>query len=69
MDNVDSRTRERIVAVARRLNYSVSPAASRLATGRTGTIGIVTPFVGRWYFTEVFAGIEAAAQGLTTWTC
>jgi len=58
MDNVDLRTRERIVALARELNYTVSPAASRLATGRTGTIGIVTPFVGRWYFTEVFAGVE-----------
>lgn len=58
MDIVDSRTRERIVAVARSMNYAISPAASRLATGRTGTIGIVTPFIGRWYFTEVFAGIE-----------
>jgi DNA-binding LacI/PurR family transcriptional regulator len=58
MDNVDLRTRERIVALAGELNYAVSPAASRLATGRTGTIGIVTPFIGRWYFTEVFAGVE-----------
>ncbi|SHH33453.1 transcriptional regulator, LacI family [Jatrophihabitans endophyticus] len=60
MDNVDTRTREHVLAVARRLDYSVSPSASRLATGRSGTIGIVTPFVGRWYFTELFAGIEAA---------
>lgn len=55
---VEPRTRDHIVAVARQLNYSVSLPASRLATGRTGTIGIVTPFVGRWYFTEVFAGID-----------
>lgn len=61
-DNVDQRTREHIVEVARALNYSVSPAASRLATGRTGTIGIVTPYVGRWYFTEVFAGIEGGLK-------
>jgi DNA-binding LacI/PurR family transcriptional regulator len=58
LGNVDERTRDRIVAIARELNYSVSPTASRLASGRTGTIGIVTPYVGRWYFTEVFAGIE-----------
>lgn len=55
---VDPRTRDHIVAIARQLDYSVSLPASRLATGRTGTIGIVTPFVGRWYFTEVFAGID-----------
>jgi DNA-binding LacI/PurR family transcriptional regulator len=58
LEMVEPRTREHIVAVARRLDYSVSLPASRLATGRTGTIGIVTPFVGRWYFTEVFAGID-----------
>ncbi|MEO6886615.1 MAG: LacI family DNA-binding transcriptional regulator [Jatrophihabitantaceae bacterium] len=57
-DNVDERTRDRILAVAKTLHYSVSPVASRLASGRTGTIGIVTPYVGGWYFTEVFAGIE-----------
>jgi LacI family repressor for deo operon, udp, cdd, tsx, nupC, and nupG len=56
--NVDARTRDRIVAIARKMNYSVSPAASRLATGRTGTIGIITPFVGSWYFGEMFAGVE-----------
>ena len=58
LDNVDEQTRERVVELARSMNYAVSPAASRLATGRTGTIGIVTPYVGRWYFTEVFAGVE-----------
>ena len=58
LENVDLQTRARILAVARDLDYAVSPAASRLATGRTGAIGIVTPFVGRWYFTEVFAGVE-----------
>ncbi len=58
LDNVDAATRDHVVRIARELDFSVSPAASRLATGRTGTIGIVTPFVGRWYFTELFAGIE-----------
>lgn len=58
LQNVDPLTRDRIVAIAREMDFAVSPTASRLATGRTGTIGIVTPFVGRWYFTEVFAGIE-----------
>jgi LacI family repressor for deo operon, udp, cdd, tsx, nupC, and nupG len=58
LSNVDSGTRDRIVAIAREMNFSVSPAASRLASGRTGTIGIITPFVGSWYFSEMFAGVE-----------
>ncbi|MGX7677274.1 LacI family DNA-binding transcriptional regulator [Jatrophihabitans sp. DSM 45814] len=62
LSNVDAGTRDRIVAIAREMNFSVSPAASRLATGRTGTIGIVTQFVGSWYFSEVFAGIEEALK-------
>ena len=59
LDNVDPRTRDRIVAIAREMKFSVSPSASRLATGKAGAVGIVTPYVGRWYFTEVFAGLEA----------
>src|SRR5579859_2522528 len=59
MGNVDPRTRSRIVAIAQEMKFSISPTASRLATGRTGVIGIVTPYIGRWYFTEVFAGLEA----------
>ena len=59
LENVDPRTRDRIVAIAREMKFSVSPAASRLATGKAGAVGIVTPYVGRWYFTEVFSGLEA----------
>jgi LacI family repressor for deo operon, udp, cdd, tsx, nupC, and nupG len=58
-ENVDPATRDRIVRIAREMKFSVSPTASRLASGRTGTIAIVTPYVGGWYFTEVFAGLES----------
>jgi DNA-binding LacI/PurR family transcriptional regulator len=57
--NVDPRTRSRIIAIAQEMKFSISPTASRLASGRTGVVGIVTPYIGRWYFTEVFAGLEA----------
>src|SRR4051812_49547117 len=59
LDNVDPATRDRVVRIARELKFSVSPSASRLATGRTGSIGIVTPFIGGGDFTELFAGLEA----------
>ena len=58
LSNVDAATRDRIVEIARAMDFSVSPAASRLATGRTGTVGIVAEFVGSWYFSEIFAGVE-----------
>jgi DNA-binding LacI/PurR family transcriptional regulator len=58
LENVDPKTRERVVAIARGMNFALSPVASRLASGRTGSIGIVTPYIARWYFTEVFAGVE-----------
>ena len=45
LENVDPATRDRIVSIAREMQFSVSPVASRLATGRAGTIGIVTPFI------------------------
>ena len=62
LDNVDPATRDRIVRIAREMRFSISPTASRLARGRTGSIAIVTPFIGGWYFTEVFAGLEAGLQ-------
>ena len=50
--NVDPVTREHVRRVADRLDYVISPAASRLASGRAGSIAIITPFVSRWYLSE-----------------
>lgn len=53
--NVSAATRERVLAAAQQLDYTVSPHASGLASGRTGTVGIVVPFVNRWFFSNVVA--------------
>jgi DNA-binding LacI/PurR family transcriptional regulator len=45
-----------VLEAARELSYSASPQASGLASGRTRTIGIVVPFVTRWFFVNVVAG-------------
>jgi LacI family repressor for deo operon, udp, cdd, tsx, nupC, and nupG len=50
LPNVDPVTRERVRQVAERLDYVVSPAASRLASGRAGSIAVITPYISRWYF-------------------
>ena len=35
-----------------------SPSASRLASGRTRTIGVVTPYIRRWFFAHLIDGIQ-----------
>jgi len=58
LPNVSSRTRQRVQDAARALDYVVSPSASSLATGRTSTVGVIVPFVGRWFFGQVISGAE-----------
>ena len=62
LPNVDPVTRAKVHAVAERLDYVVSPAASRLASGRAGSIAVITPFVARWYFATVLSGVERVLQ-------
>ena len=57
--NVAPSTRERVEAAARRLNYRVDPAASRLARGRSSTVAMVVAVLDSWYFSSVMAGAEA----------
>ena len=52
-------TRDRVLAAARELNYVASPFAARLASGRTFTVGVVVPFVDRWFFAAVLGAVEA----------
>jgi DNA-binding LacI/PurR family transcriptional regulator len=62
LPNVDQVTRERVKAVAAGLDYVISPSASRLASGRTGSIAVITPYIARWFFSEVIAGVESVMQ-------
>jgi len=56
--NVSDDTRARVLRAASDLSYVPSPAASRLASGRTSTVGVIVQFVARWFFTEVVRGAE-----------
>lgn len=62
LPNVDDSTRARVQRVAASLDYVISPSASRLASGRTGSIAVVTPFVARWFFATIMSGIETVMQ-------
>jgi len=53
-------TRQRVQAVARQLDYVVSPEAVRLAGGATRRVALVVPHVERWYFGAIIGGLEHA---------
>jgi LacI family repressor for deo operon, udp, cdd, tsx, nupC, and nupG len=62
LPNVDAGTRERIQRIATELDYVISPSASRLASGRNGSIAVITPYIARWYFSTVLSGVESVLQ-------
>lgn len=62
LPNVSESTRRRVHAEAARLGYVPTPSASSLATGRTRTIGLLTPWVSRWFFANVIEGAERALR-------
>ena len=57
---VSERTRKRVLDAAASLGYVPSTSAVSLATGRTQTVGVVMPYVNRWFFAEVLEGIQHA---------
>jgi LacI family transcriptional regulator len=61
---VNSETRERILAIAREMDYSPSVIARGLVGSRSYTIGLILPDITNPYFPAVAAGIEARAQEL-----
>lgn len=62
LPNVSPDTRERVLAAARELDYVASPSASRLASGQTRSVGVVMPYIGRYYFSQVLSGAEAVLR-------
>ena len=62
LPDVATATRDRVLAAAAELDYVASPFAARLASGRTATVGLVVPFVNRWFFAEVIHTVETALR-------
>jgi DNA-binding LacI/PurR family transcriptional regulator len=60
---VADQTRMRVEAAAAQIGYIASPDAASLVTGRTKNVGVIIPFVNRWFFGEVLEGIERALLG------
>ena len=56
---VSERTRLKIQQLSEQLGYVVSPEASKLAGGRTGRVGLITPMINEWFYSAVIAGVAA----------
>jgi LacI family transcriptional regulator, repressor for deo operon, udp, cdd, tsx, nupC, and nupG len=62
MPNVSQTTRARVLRSAAELQYTASPLASGLVTGRVRSVGVVLPYASQWFFAEVIGGIEEALR-------
>jgi LacI family transcriptional regulator, repressor for deo operon, udp, cdd, tsx, nupC, and nupG len=58
LPDVATATRARVLDAAAELDYIASPFAARLASGRSATVGVVVPFINRWFFAEVIDTVE-----------
>jgi DNA-binding LacI/PurR family transcriptional regulator len=58
LPRVSEATRDRVLHAAAELDYVASPSAAGLAGGRTRAVGVVVPFVSRWFFASVVQGAE-----------
>ena len=59
LPRVSDSTRDRVLRAAADLDYVASPSAAGLASGQTRAVGVVVPFVSRWFFATVVQGAEA----------
>jgi DNA-binding LacI/PurR family transcriptional regulator len=57
--NVSPKSRQLAQAAAKELGFVPSYHASSLASGRNHNVGLVVPFVHRWYFSSVLEGVSA----------
>ncbi len=62
LDRVSADTRARVLRVAQELDYVASPTATSLASGRTQVVGVVAPFLSRWFFASIVSAIEKALR-------
>ncbi|WP_394554335.1 LacI family DNA-binding transcriptional regulator [Agromyces sp. MMS24-JH15] len=58
--HVSPASKAKVEDAAARLGYVVSSSASSLASGRTRNVGVVIPFLNRWFFSSVLEGAQRA---------
>jgi LacI family repressor for deo operon, udp, cdd, tsx, nupC, and nupG len=68
LPGVSVTTRATVEKAAEALGYVASPSAAALTTGRTSAIGVMAPWISRWFFSAVIEGAQevVAEQGYHT---
>lgn len=59
--DVNQETREKVLQLAKELDYKPNFGAASLAGGGTRNIGVVLPFIANYYFSMVITGIQEVA--------
>ena len=62
--SVSAKTRERVLAIAKRLHYQPHAHAQRLASRKANTFSTIIPFFTNYFFIEVLQGVQDKAQEL-----
>jgi LacI family transcriptional regulator len=62
--SVSPGTREKVLALAKRLNYHPHASAQRLASQKTNTVSTIIPFFTNYFFIQVLQGIQDKALEL-----
>lgn len=63
LHHVNERTREKIVEAAQHFDYPIRPDLLPRTVGvRRNTIGVIAPYLSRWYFSQAVAGAEQALR-------
>ncbi len=60
--DISKETKEKVVALAKELNYQPNPHASSLRKHKSKTIAVIIPEIANNYFTLAINGIETVAQ-------
>jgi len=58
LPGVSATTRVAVEQAAAQLGYFPSPSAAALTTGKTNAIGVIAPWVSRWFFSAVIEGAQ-----------
>ena len=59
LPSVAPETRTKVIEVAAEFDYELHPQASRLASGRTSTVGVAAPLLGTWFPSRALGGINS----------
>ena len=58
LQHVNDATRSKIIAAATKLGYPLTPSRGFSSIRRTNSVGVVAPYISRWYFSQVISGAE-----------